>query len=128
MVIISLCLFIFLCAGHFLGDYVFQNDSIARGKNKNLQKELYGVHWGYWLTAHSVTHAFISTGIVLLFLPTLSYEITVVVCTLIFLIEAIFHWVIDYSKCDKFITLNQDQLLHIVVKGFIVVIVSVFLV
>ena len=95
--------FLLLLGGHFLADYVLQTDTIATGKNKNIDPSKFGVDWWYWLTAHSVTHGafvYMITGSVWLGLA-----------------ETALHWLIDYGKCQKWYGLHVDQTLHIICKG-----------
>jgi hypothetical protein len=103
-------LFLFII-GHAVADYPLQIDSMARGKNRNRpldfskipegQKPVKHV-WVYWLSAHSLTHAgavfIISQNIYLAFA------------------EFIFHWIIDFLKCENYTTIDQDQALHILCK------------
>ncbi|UYD60250.1 hypothetical protein OPFAMLBM_00251 [Aeromonas phage avDM12-TAAL] len=95
-----------LILGHFVADYVLQSDSIARGKNP-INSPLYGVHWFYWLTAHSATHALV------VYVATKSVWLS--------LAELVSHWIIDYAKCNSKIGLHQDQALHIVCKILIAI-------
>ena len=99
-------LFFKLMMGHAIGDFVLQPGPMSSGKNRNNDlRQQYGPefpHWYYWLTAHSLTHAAI------VFLITNSY--------LFAFLEAVSHWWIDYSKCENWINLHQDQLIHIAFK------------
>ena len=99
-------LFLLLIASHFICDYVFQTDAIATGKNRSIDPCKFGVNWWYWMTTHAITHG-VGVGIVtgMFWLGFL---------------EAIFHWVIDFAKCEKAINLHQDQFLHILCKALIV--------
>lgn len=104
-------LVIFLLVGHVVGDYILQNDFMAKAKNHN--NPLGQETWKAVLPAHAVIHA----GLV--------YVITgSVVC---FLIEAMSHACIDYLKCDRRISFYQDQVLHLAIKGVIVLYWVVFL-
>jgi hypothetical protein len=96
-------MFVLLVAGHFIADYVFQTDSIAKGKNNNIDPCLFGVNWWYWMTAHAFTH-----GVV-------TYLITGNIYILIG--EFILHWYIDFGKCQKWYGVHKDQFLHIVCKA-----------
>ena len=99
---IGIEIFIKLIGGHFIADYVFQTDAIATGKNRNIDPAKFGVDWWYWMTAHAITHGFI-TGFI-----TGSVWIG--------LAETILHWIIDFLKCEGIINLHQDQLLHAACK------------
>lgn len=101
-----LILFFNLLVGHCVGDYVIQPGPMAAGKSRHSNlREQYGDNfpqWYYWLTAHSLTHA----GIVILITGNYLFAV----------LEAISHWVIDYCKSEKWITLHQDQAAHIMFK------------
>tara|TARA_R110001599_G_scaffold2627_6_gene14244 strand:- start:12095 stop:12439 length:345 start_codon:yes stop_codon:yes gene_type:complete len=99
-------IFTFLVASHFVADYVFQTDAIAVGKNHKISKEHLTVPWYYWLFAHSIVHAL---GV---YFVTQSLTL--------FYMELVAHFLIDFSKCNKWINLNVDQLLHISCKIFYV--------
>ncbi len=89
-----------LLAGHFFGDYVFQNDFLARSKNH--KNPLPGIPWFWSLLAHSVVHG----SLVLLVTGSLrlaSYE-------------TITHLVIDFHKSNEDIGFHTDQALHIFCK------------
>ena len=92
--------------GHLVADYVLQSDAMAKGKNP-INSPLYGVHWLYWLTAHSATHA------LMVYIATKSVWLS--------LAELIAHWIIDYAKCDGKIGLHTDQALHIGCKILIAI-------
>lgn len=87
---------------HFVCDYVLQTDTVAKGKNRHIDKCLYGVNWYYWLTTHAVTHG-LAVGIITgnLYLG---------------LLETFLHWLIDFGKCEKRYNLHIDQLFHIICK------------
>lgn len=82
---------------HFIGDYVLQSDFMAKAKNRNT--DVGRVMSTYVLPAHASVHGLlvlIVTGSIILFY-----------------IEAIFHYIVDYNKNESIITLHQDQLLHL---------------
>jgi hypothetical protein len=58
--------------------------------------------WYYWLTSHALTHA----GIVIIITGS----------NLFALIEAISHWLIDFCKGEKWVSLHQDELGHLCFK------------
>jgi hypothetical protein len=95
-----------LIGGHFISDYVFQGDSIALGKNRNIDPARFGVGWYYWLASHAFTHAFF-----VMFL-TNSFPAA--------LFEFITHFMIDFGKCEKWFGLHFDQALHIICKLIII--------
>lgn len=91
---------------HAISDFVLQNDAMGAGKNRNnkLQerKGLQFPPWYYWMTAHALVHG----GAVYLISGN----------AILGLIETMLHWVIDFSKCEGWINVHQDQALHIVCK------------
>lgn len=90
---------ILLAMGHFVCDFVLQNDRMAVEKVRGSDVTL---DWRYWLSAHSATHGLavaLITGI-----PSLG------------LIEWICHFGIDYIKGKNRISLLQDQALHLCCK------------
>ena len=101
-----LILFFNLIIGHCIGDYVLQLGPMSAAKSRHSKmKEQYGEdfpQWYYWLTAHALTHSAI------VIIITGNYLFAV--------LEAISHWVIDFCKCEKWITLHQDQLGHLAFK------------
>src|SRR5690606_16479635 len=101
---------LWLLVGHALGDYVLQNDFIARAKNHtdDLGKHMY--------KAVLPSHAGIHAGFVLL----------VTGSSLLAIFEFITHSWIDFLKCDKRITFYKDQCLHVLSKAVIVVLFFLF--
>ena len=104
-------LFFILIMAHFVCDYVLQTDSIATGKNRNIDEAQNGVNWYYWMTAHAATHSLAV------------YLLTGFIWAAIF--EFITHWLIDSIKCEKAINLHVDQALHVFVKLLIVIYVLI---
>lgn len=92
-----------LVVGHFICDYILQGDTVAREKNPLSATELQAaVPWFYWMTAHSLAHGAV---------------VAVVMGSPVWgLAEAVTHFTIDYLKCRKFISIHEDQALHLVVK------------
>ncbi len=102
-------LIIFLLIGHLVSDYLLQNDNIAIGKNRNINKIHLTVPWYYWLITHSSIHGlavFITTG-------HISLCIT----------EIILHTLIDYTKCEGKISLQVDQILHVLCKVIYIILI-----
>jgi hypothetical protein len=92
-----------LILAHFVCDYPLQGDNLALGKNRNVDPKRYGVDWQYWMLAHAATHGMavsLLTG-----RPVLG------------LIETAAHFVIDFTRCEKWISLHLDQALHILCKA-----------
>mgnify|MGYP001319969900 CR=1 FL=1 len=94
-----------LISAHFFGDYVWQSEFMALGKN--VSKPLPGTPFWWPLTAHSWVHA----TLVLLIMG--SWQAM--------LLELVSHWLIDYSKCRGWFSRGTltaftiDQLLHLLV-------------
>lgn len=89
-------------AGHLVGDYIFQSDAVASGKNKHADPRKFGVDWWYWMSAHAAFHGAI--------VGYITHN------TWIGVAEFIVHWLIDYGKCEKWYQLHTDQILHTVSK------------
>jgi hypothetical protein len=92
-------LFVLLAMGHFVGDFVLQNDRMAIEKCAGCDKTL---PWFWWLTAHAACQGLIValiTGVPLLGLA-----------------EWVLHWLIDWGKCNKRYNLGVDQGLHLACK------------
>jgi len=99
-------LFFQFLVGHALGDYVFQRDIMATAKSRHAKiyetagKGFPG--WYYWLISHALVHG----GAV--FLISGSWVLGA--------IETVLHTIIDYTKCEHWISLHVDQALHILCK------------
>lgn len=91
---------LYLVVGHFLADYPLQGDFLATAKDRN--SVLGKLFWRHALTAHSMIHA----GFV--FLITGSF--------LLAILEGMIHGTTDFLKCEKKISLNTDQAIHILCK------------
>lgn len=130
--------FILLVFGHFLGDYVFQNDAIAERKsrkndlksieiNKQMRKSQNSIAktfnieipkqpkfkqcWFYYLIAHAITHGWL----VYYFIGNLWLGV----------LETVLHAIIDHIKCEGKTTLHTDQLLHLITKIFYIIIMII---
>ena len=94
--------------GHFLADFAFQTDIMAKMKSRHNkpdwipQGQKYVPTWHYWLTAH----AFIHGGVLYLLTGNL----------LIGGLETILHWIIDLLKCENITNPHIDQMLHFLCK------------
>lgn len=89
-----------LLAGHALADYPLQGDFLAQAKNRNTE-----IGRGFWLHAlfaHSVIHG--------------GFVLVITESVLLASLETIIHAAADWLKCEKKISLNTDQSLHIVCK------------
>ena len=99
-------IFLFL-VGHAVADFSLQIDSMAKGKNRHNKTTpppgaKYISCWPYWLSAHALIHG----GAVFLVSESL----------LIGLVETAAHWLTDFAKCENWITVHQDQFIHIACK------------
>jgi len=88
-----------LFMGHFIGDFVLQNDRIAAEKCPGSDVTL---PWYWWMIAHSACHGFITA--------------TITGSPLIGTAEWIIHFAIDYFKCKNRFNLLTDQILHLICK------------
>lgn len=107
--------------GHAFGDFPLQGEFLAVGKNRHLDgaKQFGGVPgpphlWIYALTAHSLIHS----GIV--WLITGSPVLAVV--------EMVAHWIIDFIRCENWISFSVDQAFHVSCKIIYAVLLVYFLV
>lgn len=96
----ALALLFWLLVGHFLADYPLQGDFLAQAKNRHTP--LGQLYWKHALTAHSAIQA----GVVALITGSVALG----------LVEFVFHWYTDFLKCDRKLTLNQDQAVHLLCK------------
>lgn len=92
--------------GHAVADFVMQPKAMGFGKNRNNMQQTKAdsvfPRWYYWMTAHALVHGgavYIISG-----------------SAWLGLIETILHWCIDFAKCERWINLHVDQMLHIVCK------------
>lgn len=103
--LVSFALFV----GHALADYPLQGAFLASGKNRHGDSSIFfngsSVPKGLWihaLTAHSLIHAgfvWVITGSAALALA-----------------ELVIHWIIDFVRCEGWISFTMDQLLHLFCK------------
>lgn len=103
-------LFFKLLCGHALADFALQSDTMAQRKNRNRPIDLKSIPpgakpqpvWFYFLTAHALIHG----GVVYLITGN----------AVLGIVESIFHWIIDFGKCENYYGINYDQCLHILCK------------
>ena len=104
----AVLVFFALLVAHALGDFAFQGSFLSQAKNKNADLSSFfpkGTPRGLWwnaLLAHALIHAgavWLVTGFVLLGLA-----------------ELVLHFLIDYAKCEGWISFALDQTLHRVCK------------
>ena len=95
--ILATCLMLFM--GHFIGDFVLQNDRIAVEKCPGSDMTL---PWYWWMIAHSACHGLITA--------------TITNSPLIGTAEWVTHFTIDYFKCKNSYNLLTDQILHLICK------------
>lgn len=86
-----------LIAAHSLADYPLQGDFLAQAKDRNTN--IGKMFWPHALFAHSMIHG----GFVLLITGS------VVLASA----ETVIHAATDWLKCEKKISLNTDQAIHI---------------
>ncbi len=91
---------IFLIFWHFLADFPFQGDYIAKGKNPLKKKD--DAPWWWLMVAHCIIHA---TGV---FFITKSFFLA--------WLEYSSHYVYDTLKCHGKLTFMQDQVCHLIMK------------
>lgn len=102
-----------LMLGHCVADFALQGDTMARGKNRNRAPDpslippgqTFMPTWGYWLTAHAGIHSaavYLVTG-----------------STALAAMELVFHWLIDFGKCENLYGIHLDQFLHFYTKAII---------
>lgn len=82
---------------HYLCDFSLQNDFVAKFKARGSAP-----FWYHVMTGHCAVQAL---GVLLV------TKNTNLACA-----EFIAHFVIDYFKCEKKLTFNQDQGLHLICK------------
>lgn len=90
----------FMFLGHLVCDYVLQPDFVAKYKCRKCS--LPAVPWVYVMSGHAATHA-VAVGVVT-GSPALSG------------LEFVFHWLIDYAKCEGWTGIHTDQFLHFACK------------
>lgn len=97
--------FLLLC-GHALADFVLQPAIMGYGKNRNRQTPVADAAnlppWYYWLSAHALIHG----GLVNLITGSFILGI----------LESATHWLIDFAKCEKWISMRTDQAFHVLLK------------
>lgn len=93
----------YMVGAHFIFDFPLQGADTAMEKNNNSKSQLQAiVPWYYWMTAHCFMQALpvaIITG-----------------STALGLAEFVVHFVTDFAKCNKHLTLAQDQAIHLACK------------
>ncbi len=104
----AVLVFFALLVAHALGDFALQGSFLSQAKNKNSDLSRFfpsGTPRGLWwnaLLAHALIHAgavWLVTGFVLLGFA-----------------ELVLHFLIDYAKCEDWISFATDQSLHRVCK------------
>ena len=88
-----------LLMGHFVGDFVLQNDRLAIEKCPGKDSTL---AWQWWMLGHTSCH-----GLLVLFFTS---------SAILGLFEMTLHFLIDYLKCEGKFNLLVDQILHILCK------------
>jgi len=108
-------LFLLMCA-HFVGDFVFQTDTMVSYKNPNNMPVTFAgkrrkYWWKYFMTAHASTQALL--------------VIAVTGNVMLGMFEFVLHFVIDYGKCMKKYGVLEDQFLHLLTKLGYVILVTI---
>ncbi len=93
-------IFLMLLFGHYVMDYPFQGDFLARAKNR--MAPVPHVPWYQAMFAH----AFMHSGVV--YFVTGLWWLAV--------LELVTHFIIDDLKCRGELTFNQDQFSHVFCK------------
>ena len=100
---VAATVFFLLVASHFFVDFALQGNSVAAtAKNKFIEPVTFGIPWQYWMLGHVFAHG--------LFVAVFTQN------PFIGLAEVIFHSIVDYMKCAKWIGIHTDQFLHITSK------------
>lgn len=89
---------------HFLCDFALQNDFVANFKARYVGERKNDM-WVWVLSAHCAIHA----------LPVFLLTKSIGLSVLMF----VTHFIIDLMKCEKKISFNADQSLHLCVVGLI---------
>lgn len=103
-----------LVAFHALCDFAIQPDAMVRGKNRHhaVAAPVGGRHepnWLHWLGAHAMVHGGgVAAALAICGRADLWW---------LGLLEAAGHAAIDDLKCDRRITMGQDQALHLACKA-----------
>lgn len=96
-------MFFLLMLAHFMAEYPLQGDFLTKAKNR--WHPIKGVPWWQAMTAHCSIHA----GFVMIITNSVALGI----------LEFIIHFCIDSAKCDGKLSFNEDQILHVITKVFI---------
>ncbi|MNR45031.1 hypothetical protein D3C85_1638410 [compost metagenome] len=91
----------FLVAAHALCDYPLQGDFLAKAKDRNT--DIGKIFWPHALGAHSMIHG----GAVALITGSVGLGVA----------EVVAHAITDFLKCEKRISLNVDQAIHLICKA-----------
>ena len=98
-----------LVLGHFLGDFLFQTDGMAKGKDCSGRKDRQALTWPWWMLGHAFVHG----GLVYWASQNALFGA----------VEVVSHSIVDYGKCRGLYGLWVDQLLHLACKAAMVGIV-----
>lgn len=90
-------IFLLMVFGHTLGDYAFQSEFMARGKNRTAP--IPGIPWIHPMAAHCVIHG----GLVGVITGSIWLGLA----------ETIIHALTDDAKCRGKISYHMDQAIHI---------------
>ena len=93
-----------LLIGHAFADYALQNDFVAKFKSRHMDTSMFGGQkvWIWVLSSHALMHG----GVVWVITNNVWLGLA----------ETVAHFIIDFSKCEKWIDFHQDQIAHIACK------------
>lgn len=100
----AVAVFFALLVSHAVGDFALQGNFLSQAKNRHADLDAFfsgGTPPSLWwnaLLAHALIHAggvWLVTGLVVLAA-----------------VELLFHFLIDYAKCEQWISFGLDQTLH----------------
>jgi hypothetical protein len=101
-------LFFLLCIGHALADYPWQGEFVSQAKNRNTA--VGKIYWKWVLPQHGLIHA------LPVYMVTSSFVLA--------LAEFVCHTTIDWLSCERKISFNTDQWLHLGCKILWVVLLA----
>ena len=100
----AVVVFFALLISHAIGDFALQGNFLSQAKNRNANLEAFfpnGTPRGLWFNA-LLAHALIHAGGVWLVTGLAMFAF----------IELLVHFLIDYIKCEGWISFSMDQSLH----------------
>lgn len=92
-------LLLLLLAGHALADYPLNGDFLSKGKNRHSSPYLAWMPWYWCMACHCLIHA----GFVCFLTNSVACGMG----------EFTIHFATDYAKGEKWISVDQDQFIHL---------------